>query len=420
MKQIGGFLFDKSPEAFCVVRINTKKNPNEIKFVYLNEALAELGGSEREQLINKSFHHAFSMNNSKWIRVFYEAACNEKTTEIYSILGKPEHYLNIACYPIKPGYCGCNIRDYTDVFNLFYGSIFSAHIYVDLERDFYSCLYLEEAMQMRIPSKGRFSELADILIKYMVYPDDYEDVYRGLEREYICEKLRTGEHGPKNSYSIDFRFFQEGMLKRCRMTLLNERRENEEDVCYVHIFLQNITVQKRYQEEDRERDAVRSGYTVQGGKKPENFQKPDRGRSELDILMADDFSGKRILLVEDNEVSREILAEILTTTGADVEALENGKQAVEYVKNSPERYYDIIFMDISMPFMNGYDATKEIRRLEREDGKNIPIIAMTANVYEADIIAVKRAGMNEHIAKPIDFEELAGMLEKWLGQENTV
>lgn len=135
----------------------------------------------------------------------------------------------------------------------------------------------------------------------------------------------------------------------------------------------------------------------------------------IEELKKEDYSGKRILLVEDNEINSEIAVEILQMTGVEVECAENGKQAVEMVRGKGERYYDMIFMDIQMPEMNGYDATKEIRRLC--DAKKLPIIAMTANAFTEDVILAKSAGMNGHIAKPLHLRNLADIMKKWIKEQ---
>lgn len=126
-----------------------------------------------------------------------------------------------------------------------------------------------------------------------------------------------------------------------------------------------------------------------------------------------DYTGKRILLVEDNELNREIGVEILQMTGAEVETAENGKIAVEKVEASPKGLYDFIFMDIQMPVMNGYEATAAIRSLPGEKGK-LPIVAMTANAFAEDVQLAKNTGMNGHIAKPLDMNKLNDVLENWL------
>ena len=142
-------------------------------------------------------------------------------------------------------------------------------------------------------------------------------------------------------------------------------------------------------------------------------RKEKTARNYLEKLSESDYTEKRILLVEDNELNREIGAEILQMTGAEVETAENGKIAVEKVEASPKGSYDLIFMDIQMPVMNGYEATAAIRSLPGEKGK-LPIVAMTANAFAEDVQLAKNTGMNGHIAKPLDMNKLNDVLENWL------
>jgi len=136
--------------------------------------------------------------------------------------------------------------------------------------------------------------------------------------------------------------------------------------------------------------------------------------SPLETLQQESFEGKRTLLVEDNELNSEIAGEILGMSGLSVEYAKNGKEAVDMVSAAEDGYYDIIFMDIQMPVMNGYEAASTIRTLPKSYAKNVPIIAMTANAFAEDAVAAKNAGMDEHIAKPIDTERLLKILIQWL------
>ena len=129
---------------------------------------------------------------------------------------------------------------------------------------------------------------------------------------------------------------------------------------------------------------------------------------------AKDFGGKRILLVEDNELNREIAQSILEEVGFVVETAPDGTDAVEMMSKAAENYYDAILMDVQMPVMDGYEATRTIRALPRSDVKNIPIIAMTANAMEEDKEAALKNGMNAHIAKPIDIDLFLSILGKYL------
>ena len=142
-------------------------------------------------------------------------------------------------------------------------------------------------------------------------------------------------------------------------------------------------------------------------------KKEKNARSLLESFAKTDYTSKRVLLVEDNELNREIAAEILGMTGVAVDIAENGKIAVEKVVAAPEKWYDLIFMDIQMPIMNGYEATAAIRSLPGGRGK-VPIIAMTANAFAEDVQLAKNTGMNEHIAKPLELDKLNDVLKQWL------
>ena len=142
-------------------------------------------------------------------------------------------------------------------------------------------------------------------------------------------------------------------------------------------------------------------------------KKEKDARNYLEEFAKENYAGKRILLVEDNALNREIATEILSMTGVTVDTAENGKIAVEKVMDAPEKWYDLIFMDIQMPIMNGYEATAAIRALAGSRGK-VPIIAMTANAFAEDVQLAKNTGMNEHIAKPLDLNKLNDVLKQWL------
>jgi signal transduction histidine kinase/CheY-like chemotaxis protein len=135
---------------------------------------------------------------------------------------------------------------------------------------------------------------------------------------------------------------------------------------------------------------------------------------ELEAYKKQDYNGKKVLLVEDNELNIEVAKEILEVVGLQVDEAHNGKEAVEKVMNSDVNYYSMIFMDIQMPIMNGYEATKAIRNNDREDLKNIPIIAMTADAFAEDARKAMNAGMNGHIAKPIDIAKLDKEIKKYI------
>ena len=123
---------------------------------------------------------------------------------------------------------------------------------------------------------------------------------------------------------------------------------------------------------------------------------------------------EKIMVVDDHDDIREVIHVLLTNEGYQIIEAKNGKEAVEKVMMKPDHYYDLIFMDIQMPVMNGYEATRAIRSLDKEYAKNIPIIAMTANVFQDDIMKAIESGMNEHVTKPVDMKLVCRILQKWL------
>lgn len=135
----------------------------------------------------------------------------------------------------------------------------------------------------------------------------------------------------------------------------------------------------------------------------------------LHSIIKSDFTGRRVLLTEDNDLNAEIAGEVLGMAGLTVDFAKNGKEALDIMSTVEENYYDIIFMDIQMPIMNGYDACRAIRALPGNYVKRVPIIAMTANAFSDDVEAARRAGMNQHMAKPLNFNHLMEVLRHWLG-----
>lgn len=140
----------------------------------------------------------------------------------------------------------------------------------------------------------------------------------------------------------------------------------------------------------------------------------DKKENEVAPWELVDFSGKRLLLVEDIELNREIAEVILTEAGFLVETAPDGTDAVSMVRYSEENYYDAILMDVQMPIMDGYEATRTIRSMPRQDVKKMPIIAMTANAMEEDKEMALKNGMDAHIAKPLDMGVFMSVLQKFL------
>ena len=130
------------------------------------------------------------------------------------------------------------------------------------------------------------------------------------------------------------------------------------------------------------------------------------------------LAGKRILLVEDNIMNREIALKIIGETGAEIVEANDGSEAVDEFMSHPAGYFDLIFMDIQMPVMNGYEATEAIRSSDRSDAATVPIYAMTANTFDEDVRRVKDSGMNGYVGKPYNPETLYVTLAKAFDKEN--
>lgn len=147
---------------------------------------------------------------------------------------------------------------------------------------------------------------------------------------------------------------------------------------------------------------------------PEEREKGYQEESVQTIEKESEYKGVHLLLAEDNELNAEIAMEIFKMSGIETDWAQNGAEAVKMVRESAENYYDMVFMDIQMPVMDGYKAAEEIRCLRRKDVEKLPVVAMTANAFTEDVNRARKAGMNDHIAKPIDFVQLGGIMKKYL------
>ena len=134
----------------------------------------------------------------------------------------------------------------------------------------------------------------------------------------------------------------------------------------------------------------------------------------LQKITSPQLQGRRILLVEDNLLNREIAVELLSSLGASVETAADGAIGVAQFRQSSEGYYDLVLMDVQMPNMNGYEATRQIRTLPRQDSSAIPIIAMTADAFAEDVEATRKAGMNSHLPKPFNLDSLRKEIGRFL------
>ncbi len=159
---------------------------------------------------------------------------------------------------------------------------------------------------------------------------------------------------------------------------------------------------------------------LEGGPSPQKEAgTADPAGAESEAKSITRHAGLRVLLVEDNELNMEIALELLKTAGLTVETAQNGAEAVSLVTNSPPGYYDMIYMDLQMPVMDGYEASRAIRSSGREDLVDIPIVAVSANAFQEDVSRAKDVGMNDLVMKPVDLDKLLAALDKWLPKERS-
>jgi CheY-like chemotaxis protein len=137
---------------------------------------------------------------------------------------------------------------------------------------------------------------------------------------------------------------------------------------------------------------------------------------DAEIEMYGRFAGKKLLLAEDVEINREILLSLLEDTGLGIDCAGNGVEAVEMIAEAPDKY-DAVLMDVQMPKMDGLEATRLIRELTAQRLKPLPIIAMTAHVFKSDVEECLKAGMDDHIGKPIDIDDVMRKLNKYLNKK---
>lgn len=236
----------------------------------------------------------------------------------------------------------------------------------------------------------------------------------GTEAEYVTDGMQAVEVIKNNPDKFDVILVDWRMPDMNGVEIAKKIREyTTSDIPVILISAYDLT-----EIEEEAKDAGINGFIPKPLFKSTLFfgiKQHIENESQLEIYneKSPEFNGERILLAEDNELNSEIAIDILTEAGLVVDWAENGQLCVEMFNNSETGYYSAVLMDIRMPVMNGYEATQNIRALERSDS-DIPIIAMTADAFAEDIAKAKECGMNGHIAKPIDINALFYLLNKEL------
>ena len=256
------------------------------------------------------------------------------------------------------------------------------------------------------PDIALFPSLADVLgVSVNDLLRECEDEFRPSRLLQVCEVSR------------DVR-----MPLSIMLGFVEIARRDHDDPQRLMKYLEGIKVSGEYMMELLQSVLQVSSHHVSNGSPDAPFLEPDEldrfvkeRIAEAPGLMAEaDFSGRRILLAEDMEINREIAAEILKQTGAEVDFAEDGRVCVRKMRTAPAGYYDLILMDLAMPNMDGFEATRKIRELRTREKANIPIIAMTANVSDNDRNEAAAAGMNAFTEKPILIDRLFETLKQYL------
>jgi signal transduction histidine kinase/CheY-like chemotaxis protein len=219
---------------------------------------------------------------------------------------------------------------------------------------------------------------------------------------------------PYDVVFLDYDLPGEGVIEMIRSL---DPSINKNTVVVVTSFLKWNKIEQKAKEAGVCRFLAKPLFPSSVRKAIENLLEGEKRREEPPNEPAEralDLSGKRILLADDVEINRLIVKDLLEDTNVNIDEAEDGEKALSMFNRSPENYYDMVLMDIQMPGIDGYEAARLIRKLMRPDALNVPIVALTANVYKEDIEKALEAGMNGHLAKPIDIDEVRNLLAEQL------
>ncbi|MDR0311879.1 MAG: response regulator, partial [Acidobacteriota bacterium] len=259
-------------------------------------------------------------------------------------------------------------------------------------------------------------------LRILIVDDDRVilDYFRKLSEQYgaVFDAASSGgdalrfieENGPYDIYFVDFYMSDMNGMELTR--ILKERKDEK---AYVVMISGNewSTIEAEAKDTGVDKFILKPLFPSDIVDSVNKFYGAGAAKEESinSNTLADKFDGRRILLVEDVDINREILITMLEPTLIEIDSAENGKIAVEMFSKTPDKY-DAIFMDVQMPEMDGYEATRTIRALDIPNAPDIPIIAMTANVFREDIEKCLETGMNDHVGKPINIDEVLEVLRK--------
>lgn len=322
-------------------------------------------------------------------------------------------------------------RQYTQRVDAFHRAYTTANLceyYVDLQENSFNSLKVEETLSGLFEESSTWDELIDLPV--LVVDDDQnccentvallEEI--GIDGEWVTSgeeavNLVAARYEKENDYFaiiIDWKMPGMDGLETTRQI----RKIVGNDVTIIILSAYDYS---EIEQEAKEagvdefiaKPLFRSRLTATFKNILEGKPSSDAKHYLSDIIQCD-YTGKRVLLVEDNDLNSEIAKEIIGMTGAEVVTAENGKTAVDMISSGSEGDFDLIFMDIQMPVMNGYEATAAIRTSNIPAARSVPIVAMTANAFAEDVQLARSAGMNEHISKPLDMTRLRDVMRKWL------
>lgn len=280
-------------------------------------------------------------------------------------------------------------------------AVFDCFMTVNLEHNTYACHSCDvDTTLSGLAEKGGYTDIVKSLF-HGIYPkgDDTATLEEYLNPASICRQMASGRD------LLQWEYEDSESVHKTLYALCTQREDNVP----VRLFLasQNSDCLSGMSEFFA---AMERSMDLLAQMMPDTWT----GEEDQEHLRQGDYQGRRVLVVEDNALNRDIAEDLLLMTGAGVDTAANGREAIGRVAGAPDGYYDMILMDIQMPMMNGYDAAKAIRSLNQTQAERIPIVAMTAGSPTEDSAVSEAAGMSGCLTKPIRVSQLMEVMEKFL------